>query len=132
MNIDLTKSKIDLIKYVLVGGINTVIGYCIGVSLLYLLSDVLFTPVIGILSTIIAVISNYILFKKIVFKSAENWKSEIIRFFKVYAGAVCAGLIVLTIALDYMKFSVFLSQGLSMVVATSISAIGNFFFTFRK
>lgn len=128
----LIKSKIDLINYLFVGGLNTVIGYCIGVSLLYLMSDVLITPIIGFLSTIIAVISNFILFKKIVFKTKDNWWDELFRFFKVYAVATVAGIFVLTISLDYLSLSVFVSQGFSMAVATTISAVGNFHFTFRR
>lgn len=96
------------------------------------MSDVLITPIIGFLSTIIAVISNFILFKKIVFKTKDNWWDELFRFFKVYAVATVAGIFVLTISLDYLSLSVFVSQGFSMAVATTISAVGNFHFTFRR
>lgn len=131
-NVLLNLQNRKLKKYLVVGVVNTVIGYAIGVAFLYIFANILITPVIGILSTIVAIISNYVLFKMIVFKTKSSWQSELIRFFKVYLASTVFGVSVLTICMDYLSISIPISQALSMVAGVSVSAVGNFYFTFRN
>jgi putative flippase GtrA len=119
-------------QYLFVGVLNTVVGYAIGVTFLYIFANILITPVIGILSTVLAIISNYVLFKTIVFKTKSGWQSELIRFLKVYLVSTVFGVSVLTICMDYLSISIPISQGLSMVAGVGVSAVGNFYFTFRN
>ena len=119
-------------QYLVVGVLNTAIGYAIGVTFLYVFADILITPVIGIFSTVVAIISNYVLFKTIVFKTKSDWRFELMRFIKVYLVSTVFGVSVLTICMDYFSISIPISQGLSMLAGVSVSAIGNFYFTFRN
>lgn len=120
------------LAYIAVGLLNTVIGYMIAVICLYLLLDWLPTPVVGLIATIIGMISNFIFYKRLVFKTKASWQGELIKFVKVYGVATAVGLAVLTICIDVLKLPIPIAQGVSTVVSVSLSAIGNFFFSFRS
>ena len=112
--------------------LNTVIGYVIGVVCLFLLLDWLPTPVVGLIATMIAVVSNFILYKRLVFKTKASWRGELIKFVQVYGFATAIGLAVLTVCIDVANLPIMIAQGVSMFFSTSIAAIGNFFFSFRS
>ena len=120
------------IAYIAVGMLNTVIGYVIGVVCLYLLLEWLPTPVVGLIATVIAVVSNFILYKRLVFKTKASWKGELVKFVQVYGFATVIGLAVLTVCIDVANLPIMVAQGVSMFFSTSIAAIGNFFFSFRS
>ena len=88
------------LAYIAVGLLNTVIGYVIGVVCLFLLLDWLPTPVVGLIATMIAVVSNFILYKRLVFKTKASWRGELIKFVQVYGFATAIGLAVLTVCID--------------------------------
>tara|TARA_A100001037_G_scaffold273495_1_gene270495 strand:+ start:9249 stop:9653 length:405 start_codon:yes stop_codon:yes gene_type:complete len=121
-----------LIKYLVAGGFNTGLGYTIGVSFLFLLQDIFITPVIGILSSGVSITCNYFIYKYFVFKTKDKVTWEIIRFFKVYGVSTLIGVSVLTLCFDYLELSIPISQAISMCAAISISAVGNFVFTFKN
>lgn len=120
------------LAYIAVGLLNTVIGYVIGVVCLFLLLDWLPTPVVGLIATMIAVVSNFILYKRLVFKTKASWRGELIKFVQVYGFATAIGLAVLTVCIDVANLPIMVAQGVSMFFSTSIAAIGNFFFSFRS
>ena len=120
------------LAYIAVGLLNTVIGYMIAVICLYLLLDWLPTPVVGLIATIIGMISNFIFYKRLVFKTKASWQGELIKFVQVYGFATVIGLTVLTVCIDVANLSIMIAQGVSMFFSTSIAAIGNFFFSFRS
>ena len=120
------------LAYIAVGLLNTVIGYLIGVVCLFLLLDWLPTPVVGLTATMIAVVSNFILYKRLVFKTRASWRGELIKFVQVYGFATAIGLAVLTVCIDVANLPIMIAQGVSMFFSTSIAAIGNFFFSFRS
>ena len=120
------------IAYIAVGMLNTVIGYVIGVVCLYLLLEWMPTPVVGLIATVIAVVSNFILYKRLVFKTKASWKGELVKFVQVYGFATVIGLAVLTVCIDVANLPIMVAQGVSMFFSTSIAAIGNFFFSFRS
>jgi len=121
-----------IVKYLFVGGLNTVIGYCIGVSFLFVLSSILITPVIGVLSSVVSITCNYFMYKHFVFKTKDKVTWELMKFFKVYGVSTLVGVSVLTLCFDVLELSIPVSQAISMAAATSISAVGNFVFTFRS
>ena len=120
------------LAYIAVGLINTVIGYAIGVVCLFLLLDWLPTPVVGLIATMLAVVSNFILYKSLVFKTKASWRGELTKFVQVYGFATAIGVAVLTVCIDVANLPIMIAQGVSMFFSTSISAIGNFFFTFKS
>ena len=120
------------LAYIAVGLLNTVIGYVIGVLCLFLLLDWLPTPVIGLMATMIAVISNFILYKCLVFRTKASWRGELIKFVQVYGFATAIGLAVLTICIDVANLPIMIAQAVSMFFSISIAAIGNFLFSFRS
>ncbi len=71
------------LAYIAVGLLNTVIGYVIGVVCLFLLLDLLPTPVVGLIATMIAVLSNFILCKRLVFRTKASLRGELIKFVQV-------------------------------------------------
>ena len=86
----------------------------IGVVCLFLLLDWLPTPVVGLIATMIAVVSNFILYKRLVFKTKASWRGELIKFVQVYGFATAIGLAVLTVCIDVANLPIMIAQGVSM------------------
>ena len=103
-------------RYLVVGGINTGIGYVVGVLFLIVFSGIMITPVIAILSSFITLNANYFLYKTIVFKTVSSWKVELIRFYKVNLVSTAVAVCSLTILIDYLGVSILLGQALSMIL----------------
>ena len=102
------------LAYIAVGLLNTVIGYVIGVVCLYLLLDWLPTPVVGLVATMIGLFSNFVLYKRLVFKTKASWRGELIKFVQVYGFATAIGLAVLTVCIDVASLPILIAQGVSM------------------
>jgi putative flippase GtrA len=119
-------------RYLVVGGINTGIGYVVGVLFLIVFSGIMITPVIAILSSFITLNVNYFLYKTIVFKTVSSWKVELIRFYKVNLVSTAVAVCSLTILIDYLGVSILLGQALSMILTIVVAAVGNFVFAFRE
>ncbi len=119
-------------KYIIIGGINTLFGYIIGVTFLLILDPYLPTYVIGSISTILSIILNFILYKAFVFGFNKKWFFELLRMFQVYAVASIIGVVVLTITKDVLELNAWLSQLCAIVVSVFISALGNYTFTFKR
>ena len=70
----------SFLKYLLIGGLNTVFGYSIFAVYTFLLGNAYLTL---ILSTVTSVLFNFKTYGVLVFKSHDN--SKIFRFFAAYA-----------------------------------------------
>ena len=120
------------IKYLIVGCLNTLIGYLVGVFFLFVLKSHLPTYVIGILSTILSIFLNFALYKIFVFGFSGKWISELVRMFQVYAFASVVGITTLTVAIDLLELSIWWGQLCALVTGASVSALGNYMYAFRK
>ena len=119
------------VRYLIVGGANTLIGYSLGVGLYYLLSPTLHILLIGAISNVLAITVSFTSYKLFVFQTHGGWISEYLRSYVVYGGMAVVGIILLWIFVDGLHLPIWLAQGVAILITVVISYIGHARFTFR-
>lgn len=108
-----------LIKYILVGLFNTVIGMgstLISFHLLGFSYSIAYT-----IGTVLGIVSSFTLNKHFTFKSPHNWKKEAIKFLLVSLIAYLVSVACLTYLIEWFKLPHDISFFASMVCYTLIS-----------
>lgn len=116
-------------KFILVGAINTAIGYgcyalLVAIGLNFFVSS--------IFSQIVGTANSYLWNKYFTFKRKERSVSEILRFCAVYA--VCFGVntLILFALINGEKQNKYIAGVVALSVTTLISFLGHRFFSFKK
>ena len=119
-------------KFFLVGVINTIFGYSVGILNYFLFFELIGIIGVGIINNILAITLAFILFKKFVFKTINtNWILEYIRSYLVYGIQAIMGIFILWLCITVLKLNIYFSQALSMITAVFISYTGHKKFTFK-
>ena len=119
-------------KFFVVGVINAIFGYSVGILNYFLFFELIGIIGVGIINNILAITLAFILFKKFVFKTINtNWILEYIRSYLVYGIQAIMGIFILWLCITVLKLNIYFSQALSMITAVFISYTGHKKFTFR-
>ncbi|MBP3461171.1 MAG: GtrA family protein [Bacilli bacterium] len=121
--------KYQQIRFLFVGGLNTIVGY--GSFALLLLTGMNYL-LANTISYIIGVIHSYIWNRKFTFKSKNKSILELIKFVSVYVVNYLIGLGSLYILVDILKIDKYLAGALNLVITTLISWFGHKYFSFRQ
>ena len=121
----------EQLLYLVVGGWNTVFGYCVWALMQYLLGDYLPYLVIVVLAWPIAVLNAYIGYRYIVFRSRGPILRELPRFSLVYVATLLVNLAILPIALRVLPFNIYVVQALLLGTLVVCSYLGHKHFSFR-
>lgn len=116
------------VRFVFVGGINTVVGYgafaiLVALNVPYLIANTI--------STVIGVINSYLWNRFFTFKSKNKAIAEICRFAFVYFVSYCIGMLFLFIIVGHMYLNTYIAGALNIIVTTLISWFGHKNFSFR-
>ena len=122
----------QILRYLIVGGWNTVFGYCVFAFLYFMLSTRIHYIIIAIISSIIAITMAYAGYKLFVFKTKGNYLSEYLKFYVVYGFSMILGLVLLPIFVEVLKLNVYLAQAVATLTCTFVSFIGHRNFSFKK
>ena len=119
-------------KFMIVGIINTIFGYLIGL-LNYLLFYIKIGIIrVGFLNNIIAITFSFTLLKFFVFKTTNiNWFLEYIRSYVVYGIQGLAGILTLWVCVSFFYINIFFSQAISILTTVLLSYLGHKKFTFK-
>ncbi len=119
-------------KFFVVGVINAIFGYSVGILNYFLFFELIGIIGVGIINNILAITLAFILFKKFVFKTINtNWILEYIRSYLVYGIQAIMGIFILWLCITVLKLNIYFSQALSMITAVFISYSGHKKFTFK-
>ena len=125
--------KINLLKFLIIGFINSFFGYCVGVIIFkffYQSNGIFF---VGITSNILAIFVSFINYKFFYFKSNLNsFFKEMTKSYILYSIIFLINIYTLYIFVEYFKLNIFISQFFVIVIAVFISIFGQFFFVFKK
>ena len=122
-------SSLEL-RFLIVGGINTLIGYLTVTCIYTMLKDKVSFFMIGVISNIIAISITFTLQKLLVFQTRGNWLKEYLRSYITYGFVGVLGYVMLWVFLNIFRINVWISQGLIMLVITAISFFGHKKITF--
>jgi putative flippase GtrA len=121
----------EQLLYLVVGGWNTVFGYCIWAALQFLLGNHLHYLVVMLISWPIAVVNAYVGYRYIVFRSRGSILREFPRFSLVYVVTLVVNLALLPIALHVLPLNIYAVQALLTVLVVVCSYLSHKHFSFR-
>lgn len=119
----------SLFKYLLVGSINTIFGYCIIFVLMFL---GVIPETANLIGYVCGIILSYFLNKNFTFQSKNSHKKDFWRFAIAMALAYLINLAVLVIAHRILGIDKYISQIISGIFYTASGYVFNRFFTFKK
>lgn len=109
------------LKFILVGILNTVIGY----GVFFILSYFFYYIIALIIAHIIGVTNSFVWNKYWTFGTRKNYLREFIKFNLVYLLVLLANIAILGFLVDYLKFDPRLCQMIVLPVVTIISYFGH-------
>ena len=117
------------IRFLIVGGINTAIGYGTFVAVVFIGGHYLLANVIA---TIVGVSVSYLLNKYFTFRQYKKSVTEIMRFISVYAVSFMLGNVVLYVLVDLISISPYVAGAINLIFTTLISWFGHKYYSFRN
>jgi putative flippase GtrA len=117
-------------RFLLIGAINTLIGYLVVTCLYYFYSTKISFFLIGVISNIINISIAFTLQKIFVFRTQGNWISEYLRSYITYGTVGILGFVLLWIFLNIFHLNIWISQGVIIAMMTCVSFIGHKKITF--
>ncbi len=122
----------EKIRYILVGGFNTLISFVSFYCLYIFLQNKFHYSFILILNFFISVFISFSLLRFFVFKSKGNFLKEYIRCNISYAILLFLNLVLLTVMIDYFKIKVILSQFVLTIFIAIVGFVIHKNFSFKK
>lgn len=119
-------------KFLVVGGVNTIFGYTSGLLLYEIMNEKFSLLIILILSNIISISFSFITYKKIVFKTKDNWIIEYLKCYVVYGFAMIINIITAMILIKYFQFQYWVAQGIIIIITVIFSYYSHSNYTFAK
>lgn len=119
-----------LSRYLLVGVLNTALGYAIIFACMYLLN---LSPVLSnMIGYAVGLTTSYTLNRTFTFKSKAASRPEIIKFLFVFVLSYGANMIFLVLFIDALKFHHGISQILAGVIYIAASFLLNKYYVFHR
>ena len=120
------------LRYLMVGILNTVVGYGLGVGS-YMVGHPYFSLIgIGIISNVLAITFSFMTYKYIVFQTQGQWLREYARAYLVYGSTALFGIALLWFLVGQLVLSIWLAQAIIVIVTTVSSYLGHSRFTFYR
>ncbi len=119
----------EKIRYILVGGFNTVFAYLVFVGLYYLLD---FYNLALFIQYIITINVSFLTMRYYVFRSSGNFKREYVKAWTVYLGMLLFNFIAINLMVKGLKINPEISQAVYIVVSTILIYILHKHFSFKK
>ncbi|MBE7191635.1 MAG: GtrA family protein [Gordonia polyisoprenivorans] len=120
------------VRYLAVGGINTVAGYVV-----FSVVQLLFGHVISYLGSVLvshAITSTvaFVLYRRLVFRVSGHTLVDFVRFQSVYLIPLVANLLALPALVGIAGWNVYVAQASIVVVTVIVSYVGHKYFSFRR
>lgn len=128
----LTASQIQFLRYVLVGGWNTVFGMVIYAALYHWLGGRVHYLVLMIPANVLAITNAYVCYKLFVFRTQGDILREYFRCYIVYGGTMVAGAAVLWVLVEWFGMSPVAANCACTLVTTVVSYLAHRNFSFKQ
>jgi len=124
------------VAFLIVGGINSVVGFAAFFVFLMLVGR-LWGPPWGYLATllcahVVSVLIAFVLYRFAVFRVRGHVLADLWRFETVYLGALAVNFMLLPLLVEVAHLPVLLAQGLIMFLTAIISWLGHKNYSFRR
>jgi putative flippase GtrA len=119
-------------RYLLVGGANTMVGYMIGIFIYKAMSNSFGIVSIGIISNVLSITFSFVAYKIFVFRTKGAWFTEYLKAYLLYGGMALIGIFLLWLFVENMRISIWVAQALIIGLTFIISYVGHSRFTFHR
>jgi putative flippase GtrA len=119
------------VAFLIVGVINTLVGYLSFVALLPLLGRDHYLVAL-ICAYVIAVLVAFVLYRYAVFRVRGHVLSDLWRFATVYLSSLAVNLVLLPVLVEFAHLPVLLAQALIVFVTAVMNWLGHKHFSFRR
>jgi putative flippase GtrA len=120
------------LRYPLVGMLNTLVGYGIGVGSYMVGHPHLSLIGIGVVSNVLTITFSFLTYKCMVFQTQGRWLHEYARTYLVYAGTALIGIGFLWFLVGQLALLIWLAQAIIVIVTIAVSYLGHSRFTFHR
>lgn len=120
------------LRYLLVGGANTVFGFGTFAALQLTLGDTLGYLTVLVIAWIVNVLEAFFAYRLLVFRVHGQVLRDLARFTSVYAGAFAFNLIALPVGVDGLGLPVLVAQGAVLVLTVVSSFFLHRNFSFKR
>lgn len=120
------------IRFIIIGGCNSVNGLAIFSLFYYSLQDAFHYLAILFLSGIISIFIAFLMLRFFVFRSKGPFFVEMFRSYLTYLMILCLNAVILFLFVDIMHMQVILSQIITILILAVISYISHKYFSFRQ
>ena len=119
------------VAFLLVGAVNTVVGYLCFAGLLLLLGQRHYLAAL-VCAYVIAVLFAFVMYRFVVFRVRGHVFSDLWRFATVYLSSLAVNLVLLPVLVELAGVPVLLAQALIVLVTAVISWAGHKHYSFRR
>jgi len=120
------------IRFILVGGYNTVFSFALFCALQYYVGEHLRPVLVLLITHIISIFNSFLSLRIFVFASKNNLLREYLKVNVVYCGYFIINAFLLFIFNDLLHFNVFLAQFLSVLILTIGAYFSHKHFSFKS
>lgn len=119
------------LRFLLVGGYNTVFSYALFAGLLWLMNGT-HEQIALVLSFAISSLNSFVTQKVYVFATAGNWKAEFIKCLGTWGLSYLINAIILGVLVDCVGITPYIAQAYGVIFLTAFSWIMLKHFAFKK
>lgn len=120
------------LRFLVLGAWNTLFGYGMFVLGYLLLSQWLHYLAIALLAHALAVSQAFLTQRHLVFKSANPWLRDFLRFNLTHAGTLALGMAGLALLVDVFHLHPLLAQGIVLAITVIVSYVAHSRFSFAR
>ena len=114
------------IRYLAVGGWNTVSSYGLFVGLQLAFGHAIHYLPLLVVTMVISVLQAFLLHRHLVFRATDgSWPGQLLRFSQVYAGAFAVNLAMLPVLVELVGLPVIVAQGVLVITTVVASFVGH-------
>ena len=119
------------VAFLIVGGVNTAVGFVCFAGFLVLLGQKLYLVAL-VCAYIVATLIAFVLYRFVVFRVRGHVLADLWRFETVYLSALAVNLAVLPVLVELAHLPVLLAQALIVLVTSLMSYLGHKHYSFRR
>jgi putative flippase GtrA len=119
------------VAFLLVGGVNTVVGLLCFIGFLVLLGQRRYLAVL-VCAHVVSVIIAFVLYRVVVFRVRGHVLSDLWRFETVYLSALAVNFVLLPALVELAHLRVLVAQAMIVFVTSVMSWMGHKHFSFRR
>jgi len=121
----------EKVRFLLMGGFNTAVGYILFVSFYFLFKNILHYQLILFLSYLPTTMVSFLTFKFFVFRTKGRWMKEYLRVVMTSGVVYMTNFISLYLLVEIFKIYILIAQLIAISAMTVVSYLMNKYFSFQ-